>query len=371
MNLISYNRAKGILREFFSQEIKDEELIKRFREWFADERHAAAEKQAALSDLYEEMVGFEKEPDKEVYLAFEKLKSALRLPDADEDFGEQHKHEFIIRRPATFRRMAMRVAAVLIPVVVLASAGWFLFQRDTALKTMEAVGKKQETPVYADIHVEAPQDLEMALPDGSFVYMRKKSQIVYSNNFERDRSLTLKGEAHFKVNKKKGASPFTVTTNNISVVATGTEFKVHAYDRERYTVVWLYEGGVDIHRDAKTYTLKPGQQLIYDKTKSQVNVKEIIVGSAKEVSDIISFEQKPLSDAFQWIESYYGVKIEVDDGDATANLTEEIVSVNFENNISLDDALLYLSIISKGFGYNIVKDANGMLIVKVFAVKTL
>jgi ferric-dicitrate binding protein FerR (iron transport regulator) len=368
MDKNSYNRAKGILREYFSQDIGDEELVKRFREWLSDGHHWA-EKMAALSDLYEEMVEFDKEPDETVYLDYERLKKALRLIDKTKK-ETHHKHNFIIANIA-FRRIWRGVAAAAVLVAIAGGVTeWFFYQRGAEIPTVSA-GVGGETSVHADnILVEAPGDVEMALPDGSFVYMRKASSLTYSKDFAHDRSLTLKGEAHFKVNKKKGASPFTVNTDDMAIVAIGTEFKVQSYNRERYTVVWLYEGGLDIHRGAELYPLAAGEQLIYDKELEQVNVKRTIIETPHHVDDVYHFENEPLRDIFEWIETHYGVPIEMD---YTTGEIEDypVTMVNFERNISLDAALQNLSIMTRNFGYNIVKDADGQLRVKVFAVKTM
>ncbi|MDR0977339.1 MAG: FecR family protein [Prevotellaceae bacterium] len=260
-------------------------------------------------------------------------------------------------------------AATVLLVIAGGVTRWFFYQPGAETPVVSA-GVGEETIVYADkIMVEATHDEGMALPDGSFVYIRKESSLTYSKDFEHDRSLTLKGEAHFKVNKRQGASPFTVNTDGMAIVATGTEFKVQSYNAERYTVVWLYEGGLNIRRGAKRYPLAAGGQLIYDKELDKINVKHTIIGMPRAIDDVYHFEEETLGDIFRWLEAHYGVPIDTDY--ITADIENTPVAlVNFERDVSLDTALQNLSIITRNFGYELVKE-NGILRVKVFAVKTM
>jgi ferric-dicitrate binding protein FerR (iron transport regulator) len=378
MDTKSYNRAKAILDEFYAQDASSPELTERFRLWLSDDRHAAPEKEAALEQLYDEQMGFDEWPDQTVYQDYEQLKGILGLATAAADTTHRdHPHTTQPHTPQphtpiphTHRlRTLWRVAAVLLPAVVLTGAGWLFYGRHAAPAADAPVATVPTGPVYADIHVEAPQDMEMALPDGSFVYMHKSSSLVYSDDFRHNRSLTLKGEADFKVNKRKDASPFTVRTQSgLSVVATGTEFKVQAYNHDRYTVVWLYEGGLNIHHRTDTYPLTSGQQLIFDQELDHINVKDVQLATPKTLSDVITFPRTPLRDILQWIESYYGVRVDVHQNSIVGNITAEPVSVKFTRTDSLDEALLRLSIITGTFRYTIVKDADGLLRVNILPI---
>jgi hypothetical protein len=99
-------------------------------------------------------------------------------------------------------------------------------------------------------------------------------------------------------------------------------------------------------------------------------VKRTIIETPHHVDDVYHFENQSLRDIFRWIETHYDVTVDLD---YTTGSIENypVTVVNFERNISLDAALQNLSIITRNFGYNIVKDADGRLRVKVFAVKTM
>jgi len=70
------------------------------------------------------------------------------------------------------------------------------------------------------------EQLAVQLPDGSEAILNAKSQLEFDpDNWTENRSLSLEGEAFFKV--KKGKS-FTVQTNNGAVTVLGTQFSFMA-----------------------------------------------------------------------------------------------------------------------------------------------
>lgn len=93
----------------------------------------------------------------------------------------------------------------------------------------------------------------IALLDGSEVVLNAKSKITYNeDNWETNRTLTLDGEAYFKV--KKGEK-FTVSTDNGSVVVLGTQFNVNSTN-DFFDVV-CYEGKVGVKTLESDHILLP------------------------------------------------------------------------------------------------------------------
>ncbi|WP_223269143.1 MULTISPECIES: FecR family protein [unclassified Polaribacter] len=120
-----------------------------------------------------------------------------------------------------FKQIFKYAAALL----VLFTSGYFLlFNNTSSFKT-----------TYA-------QTKNVTLPDNSEVFLNANSEIIYTKkNWEEGRSLTLKGEAFFKVQKGK---TFTVQTNIGSVTVLGTQFNVKK--RTNYFEVKTYEGLVSV-----------------------------------------------------------------------------------------------------------------------------
>ncbi|MEM5564339.1 FecR family protein [Psychroserpens sp. AS72] len=93
----------------------------------------------------------------------------------------------------------------------------------------------------------------IALLDGSEVILNSKSTLTYDkDNWETNRTLSLKGEGYFKV--KKG-STFTVVTDNGNVTVLGTQFNVNSYSD--LFAVSCFEGKVSVTTNKETYILLP------------------------------------------------------------------------------------------------------------------
>lgn len=105
------------------------------------------------------------------------------------------------------------------------------------------------------------------LPDGSIVQTNSGTVLFYPESFKGDtRTVYLVGEANFKV-KKNSNQLFVVKSGAVSVTALGTEFNVLAYPKDNRIVATLISGKVrvDCEANKQTYTLTPGQQILYEK----------------------------------------------------------------------------------------------------------
>lgn len=93
----------------------------------------------------------------------------------------------------------------------------------------------------------------IVLLDGSEVILNSKSKITYNeDSWEDQRTLSLNGEAYFKVAKGK---TFTVSTDNGSVAVLGTQFNVISKD-DFFDVV-CYEGKVGVKTIESDHVLLP------------------------------------------------------------------------------------------------------------------
>ena len=88
---------------------------------------------------------------------------------------------------------------------------------------------------------ECGQQASVLLPDGSEVILNAKSKLSYYKwNWKNKRSVKLKGEAFFSVQKNK--APFTVKSDQGSVEVLGTQFNVR--DNDQFYEVSCYTGKV-------------------------------------------------------------------------------------------------------------------------------
>ena len=128
----------------------------------------------------------------------------------------------------TFQRF-IRVAAAVAAIAVLSL--YFLSSDDTSIRTDFA------------------ERSEVVLPDNSEIILNAGSEITYSEkNWDKERTLNLKGEAFFKVAKGK---KFQVATAEGTVTVLGTQFNVE--NRNGYFEVTCFEGLVSVsYKDQET-----------------------------------------------------------------------------------------------------------------------
>jgi ferric-dicitrate binding protein FerR (iron transport regulator) len=120
-----------------------------------------------------------------------------------------------------FKKLYKYAAAV---IVIITTTYFLTFNNTSSLKTGLA------------------QTKNFKLPDNSEVILNANSEISYSNKgWKESRSLTLNGEAYFKVQKRK---KFTVNTDIGDVTVLGTQFSVK--ERANYFEVKTYEGLVSV-----------------------------------------------------------------------------------------------------------------------------
>jgi len=155
------------------------------------------------------------------------------------------------------------------------------------------------------VQAEYGQSLTISLPDASTVQINDGSELTYNtDDFESARSVTLKGEAFFEV--EKGTS-FKVETEVGTVTVLGTSFNV--FSRANSFRVHCHTGSVKVEHQASSVILKPGEMTILDKV-GELNVAPFDIGIEKDWrSGVFSYEKTPLKQVFEEIERQYDVRI--------------------------------------------------------------
>jgi transmembrane sensor len=124
------------------------------------------------------------------------------------------------------------------------------------------------------IHYEtASETRTISLPDGSQVTLNSHSELSYSSSFnEKDRTVTLQGEAFFEVTRNPQKT-FRIHANSAVVEVLGTSFNVLAYDSLAQVEVVVETGTVKLSvPDSKTEVkLVAGEKGIYSKGSQQVS----------------------------------------------------------------------------------------------------
>lgn len=164
---------------------------------------------------------------------------------------------------------------------------------------------------------------QIALPDGSKVWLNAASKVTYPIRFGKDRrEVEVVGEAYFEV-KHAEDWPFVVNTALQQIKVLGTSFNVHAYPDDTQAKTTLVDGRVNVSsvsdltngQSPESLVLRPGEQV-----RSQVGHPGLTVNSV-DPEDVVSwkdnlfvFSNEEISEVMKKVSRWYDVEIEYRDG---------------------------------------------------------
>lgn len=157
---------------------------------------------------------------------------------------------------------------------------------------------------------------KITLPDGSEVWLNSGSSISYPKRFTKNkRSVQLAGEAYFKVTSDK-SNRFDVTTaNGLQISAYGTEFNVKAYEDEDKIEATLAKGHVEVSEIGQpvSKTLHPGEQVIYYKNTSRMEVDKVNLAVETSWKDgKMIFRRANMNEVVQRLARHFNVDIKLE-----------------------------------------------------------
>ena len=146
----------------------------------------------------------------------------------------------------------------------------------------------------------------VTLPDQTEIVLNRYSSLTYPERFRgKDRKVQLQGEAYFEVAPDKNR-PFYVETEEVKIRVLGTVFDVNThYTRGVRTV--LVEGAVALEwGDQKEIRMKPGELADFDRTTTEVTLKEVDVTSYISWKEgYFVFEDEPLEEIMHTLSLWY------------------------------------------------------------------
>ena len=163
----------------------------------------------------------------------------------------------------------------------------------------------------------------IALLDGSEVRLNSNSELSYNeDNWEQERTLTLKGEAYFKV---ETGSTFTVQTDNGTVTVLGTEFNVSSVND--YFQVVCYEGKVKVTNADGDHILLPTDNI------RKINGNTVETWETKRLEPTwihgeSTFRSVPVKYVISALEDQYNIDFDTQDIDDTIIFTGSFVHNN-------------------------------------------
>lgn len=191
------------------------------------------------------------------------------------------------------------------------------------------------------------QKTSFTLPDDSEIVLNAGSEINYKKwNWSSQRSLTLTGEAFFKVAKGK---TFDVETDLGTVTVVGTQFNVKS--REKRMEVRCFEGKVKVQNNEHISYIKKGEVVIFETNKQTITTFN--ASSPAWLDNQIHFESENLYDIKTEIERQYDIKILI----KNVNLQQR-----FTGTIPSNDLDVALKIILKTFHLHLTKTNDTLIL---------
>ncbi len=220
----------------------------------------------------------------------------------DRLFGEQ-----VTKQPQKGRLRVMRSRkwAVAAAISLLLAAGmWWWMGRETYSTLMA-----QTT---------ADERLEVALPDGSSVWLNEASNLSYHED-GRERVVTLTGEGFFDV-ATDSLRPFRIIAGESVTTVLGTSFNVRAYPEEEVVEVSVTEGKVTLEKredqaiKTERVELEAGDTGIFTPATEEVKAAEKPTVNTTAWKDRkLVFDGVPMGSVIESLERYFSIEVEVKD----------------------------------------------------------
>jgi len=269
--------------------------------------------------------------------AFVNIMAKLELED--NSFEEKEPWETDVEKPArgVYKKW---LAGVSLAIAVGLTVSYFMWFRSN--DSFQANAKQQVQEIYTRPGTRT----KVVLPDGSTVWLNAGSKLSYGQPFgDKERSVTLSGEAYFDVVKNK--TPFIIHTNGASIKVLGTAFNVRSYPLEKKVETSLVHGRVEVTLDnnpENKYVLKPSQKLVLtteevkakkkkDRQQNPIVVLSTIhyldnntIAETSWVDNKLVFEDETFEEIARKMERWYGVTIQF----KAAKLKQERLTGVFE-----------------------------------------
>jgi len=238
------------------------------------------------------------------------LHPAFHPEDIDIDNAEKKILKYIHRSHSvqTVLLYWQRIAALLIIPLILLSVYLYMDGKAYYDKDIE----------YQELTTPHGMRSQVNLPDGSKVWLNGGSTLKYPVNFKGGkRNVELSGEGYFEVESDQ-QNPFIVTTEQITLTATGTIFNVDAYAHDTLTSVTMVEGKVNVafntSTSGKAIAMKPGERASFNRLTTLCDIIPTDPYKWYAWKDgIMIFRDDPLSYVFKRLALTFNIEIEVKD----------------------------------------------------------
>lgn len=238
------------------------------------------------------------------------------------------------------RSIVLKIAAVLVPLIMLSVAGITLFNKSS--------GKQWITVASAD------ERKHVILPDSTQIWLGTNAEIRYPNNMVKHRLVRSKGEVYFEV--AKNGTKFRVDAGTSYIQVMGTKFLVEN-SSDSITRVVVDEGRVLFYaknKERNQLNLKAGERaMLYSDEKRIMKEIEPSKNAAARVRNLLSFDNTPLGLVREDLENYFNVALTFSDSIETCLFSGEFNDPQLNN---------ILNVIAVATGGDVTSDGEQFIV---------
>ena len=238
----------------------------------------------------------------------DRLLESLQMQIAGED-------EVVETRTFPLKRLWLYAGGI--AAMLLISIGlYYQFRQEPRLAPVAVAG--ETTIKYTNNQKKV---IPYSLPDQTQIWLHPGASIAYSSAFtaKQQREVTFEGEAFFDVSRDT-TRPFIIRSGTLITEVLGTSFNVVAYADQPDYRVSVVTGSVSVSaatgkKDADRIILKPHQQVIFEKSTSQMTLMDVAAKPThyeawQPVS--MSFTNATLADIAERLQKTFRIRIKID-----------------------------------------------------------
>ena len=207
------------------------------------------------------------------------------------------------------------------------------------------------TSLWTTVHSDDGQRCQLTLPDGTRIWLSGNTEVRYPTSFSsRERTLELKGEAFFDV-QKDSLHPFVVSTPYSITRVYGTQFNIRAYSADDCRVT-LVTGSIEVtSRVSSAATGEPATVKLHPGEEASITADGAlaVATTAEEGTQHMSwqdgafvFDDVPLGDVLAELTLWYHAPVICHDQE----VQRQKVHFTIDRNASLEEAVSLMNSLS-------------------------
>lgn len=212
--------------------------------------------------------------------------------------SKNERRSVTVLRKNNFR--ILLAAAVIVFIVAIGELSFWKAQNNS-FKQIKSASNSVSTNEGEKAHI--------FLSDSTEIILNSGSSIEYNADYNlKDRIVKLKGEAFFHVTTNHN-KPFVVQLDQMSILATGTQFNVCSFSNEDRIETTLVEGIIQVLINGKQpINVETGQQVVYFMNSNRVLVNNVVTETYTSWKENkLRFQDTPFEEVLKEISRKYNV----------------------------------------------------------------